>query len=287
MKRITREDVRSGLLIVLGCAILAASFAFLTYPNNIVSGGLTGIAQIINLITDLPVGIMVIVMNIPLFAIAWKKMGVRFVVFSFIGMTLCSLFIDLFSAVDLVLTEDMLLASVYGGVTKGLGVGLIYHTGATTGGSDIAARFLRRRFPYINFGTLSLCIDACVVAAFAIIFRRFDSAMYTIITMFVSSRVVNLILYGMATSGVCHVITTQPRPIAQEINLTLGRGATILEGEGAYSGEKRFVVLCVVRRQQVPTLKKIVSTWDEHAFVIVSESHEVFGKNFLNITRID
>lgn len=287
MKHITREDVRSLLLIVLGCAIIGASFAFLTYPNNIVSGGLTGISQIINLLTGLPVGVMVIVLNIPLFLVAWKKLGVRFVIFSFVGMGLSSLFIDLFSMLDLVLTNDTLLAAVYGGLTKGLGVGLVYHTGATCGGSDIGARLLRRKFSYINFGTLSLCIDACVVMAFAIIFKRFDSAMYTIITMFVSSRVVNLILYGMATSGVCHIITTKPQPIAREINVTLGRGATILEGEGAYSGEQRFIVLCVVRRQQVPTLKKIVSSWDEHAFVIVSESHEVFGKNFLNITRVD
>lgn len=287
MKHIAREDIRSVLLIVLGCAIIGASFAFLTYPNHIVAGGLTGISQIINLLTGLPVGVMVIVLNVPLFIVAWKKLGVRFVVFSFIGMSLSSLFIDLFSMVDLVLTNDTLLASVYGGLTKGLGVGLVYHTGATCGGSDIGARLLRRKFSYINFGTLSLCIDACVVVAFAVIFKRFDSAMYTIITMFVSSRVVNLILYGLATSGVCHIITTKPQPIAQEINLTLGRGATILEGEGAYSGEQRFIVLCVVRRQQVPTLKKIVSSWDEHAFVIVSESHEVFGKNFLNITRLD
>ena len=287
MKRITWEDVRAMLLITLGCAILGASFAFLTFPNNIVSGGLTGIAQIINLLTDLPVGVMVFVMNIPLFFVAWKKMGLRFVIFSFVGMALSSLFIDLFSLVDLVLTNDTLLASVYGGLTRGLGAGLVYHVGATCGGSDIGARLLRRKVPHVNFGTISLALDACVVVAFAIIFHRFDSAMYTIITMFVAARVVNLILYGLTNAGVCHIITTKPKPIAQEINGTLGRGATILEGEGAYSSEQRFIVLCAVRRQQVPTLKKIVSVWDENAFVIVSESHEVFGKNFLNITRID
>lgn len=287
MKKIFREDVRAVVLIVLGCAIYAASFAFLTYPNNIVSGGLTGVAQILNLLTGLPVGIMVMVMNIPLFLVALRKLGLRFVIFSFLGMMLCSVFIDLFSLAELIVTEDTLLAAVYGGVTRGLGVGLVYHTGATTGGSDIAARFLRRKYPYINFGTISLCIDACVVVAFAVIFQRFDSAMYTIITMFVSSHVVNLILYGMTNSGVCHIVTTQPKAIAQDINFTLGRGATILRGEGAYSGEERYVVLCVVKRQQIPALKRIVASWDEHAFVIVSESHEVFGKNFLNIAKID
>lgn len=287
MKRITWEDVKAVLFVTLGCAILAASFAFLTYPNNIVSGGLTGIAQILNLLTGLPVGVMVIVMNVPLFILAWKKLGVRFVIFSFIGTVLCSVFIDLFSMVDVALTNDTLLASVYGGLTRGFGVGLIYHVGATTGGSDIVSRLLRRKYPYINFGTISLCVDTVVVVAFAVIFKRFDSAMYTIITMFVASRVVNLILYGLSSSGVCHIVTTKPRLIAQEITGTLGRSATILEGEGAYTGEKKHVVLCVVKRQQIPELKKIVADWDDSAFVIVSESHEVFGKNFLNITRVD
>ena len=287
MKRRIWEDIKASLLVTLGCAILAASFAFLTYPNSIVSGGLTGISQILNLLTGLPVGVMVIVMNVPLFLIAWRKLGIRFVVFSLLGTVLSSVFIDLFSMVDLVLTNDTLLASVYGGLTKGLGVGLVYHVGATCGGSDIVSRLLRRKYAYINFGTISLCIDAVVVVAFAIIFRRFDSAMYTIITMFVSSRVVNLILYGLSTSGVCHIVTTKPKLIGQEITGTLGRSATILRGEGAYSGTERFVVLCVVKRQQIPDLKKIVAACDEQAFVIVSESHEVFGKNFLNITRVD
>ena len=287
MKRRIWENLKAALFVTLGCAILAASFAFLTYPNNIVSGGLTGVSQIINLLTGLPVGVMVIVLNVPLFIVAWRKLGIRFVIFSFLGTVLSSVFIDLFSMAELVLTNDTLLASVYGGLTKGLGVGLIYHVGATTGGSDIVSRLLRRKYSYINFGTISLCIDAVVVVAFAIIFKRFDSAMYTIITMFVSSRVVNLILYGLSTSGVCHIVTTKPKLIAQEITGTLGRSATILRGEGAYSGTERFVVLCVVKRQQIPELKKIVAAWDEQAFVIVSESHEVFGKNFLNITRVD
>jgi uncharacterized membrane-anchored protein YitT (DUF2179 family) len=285
MKAITREDAKDVILILLGCAIWAAAFSFLTYPNSIVSGGLTGIAQIINLLTGLPVGVMVLVMNVPLFVIAWKKFGVRFIIYSLIGTVASSLFIDLFSLVDLALTHDTLLAAVYGGLLKGLGSGIVFFTGATTGGSDIGARLVRRKYAYVNFGTISLILDALVVIAFAIIFQRFDSAMYTIITMFVSSRVVNLILYGTANSSVCHIITTQPKAIAKQIGDQLGRGATLLRGEGAYSGEERCVVLCAVKRQQIPALKKIVSSADENAFVIVSQSHEVFGKNFLNITK--
>jgi uncharacterized membrane-anchored protein YitT (DUF2179 family) len=287
MKAITREDVKDVIIILLGCAVWAAAFSFLTYPNHIVSGGLTGIAQILNLLTGLPVGVMVLVMNVPLFVVSWKKFGMRFIVYSLIGTVANSLFIDLFQLFDLTLTQDTLLAAVYGGLLRGVGSGLVFFTGATTGGSDIGARLVRRKYAYVNFGTISLVLDGVVVVAFAIIFQRFDSAMYTIITMFVSSRVVNIILYGTANSSVCHIITTQPQAIAKQIGDQLGRGSTLLRGEGAYSGEERCVVLCAVKRQQIPALKKIVSTMDEGAFVIVSQSHEVFGKNFLNISNAD
>ena len=287
IKHITTRDIQDLLLILLGCAIVGAAFSFLTYPNNIVSGGLTGAAQIINLLTGLPVGVMVAVMNVPLFIVAWKRFGLRFIIFSLIGMAASSAAIDLFSLCQLTLTSDMLLASVYGGVLKGVGYGLVYHTGATTGGSDIGARLLRQKYGHINFGTISLALDAVVVLAFAVIFRRFDSAMYTIITMYVSSRIVNLILYGLVNSGVCYIITSEPRDIATEIGQRLRRGATILRGEGAYSGQERDVILCAVKRRQIPALKRIVSAVDENAFVIVTESHEVFGKNFSSITKVD
>lgn len=287
MKHITRQDVKDVLLILLGCAVNAAAFAFLTYPNSIVSGGLTGIGQTINLLTGLPVGVMVMVMNIPLFLVAWRQFGLRFIVYSLIGMVGSSLFIDLFNALRLVFTSDMLLAAVFGGLVRGLGSGLIYYPGATAGGSDIGARLLRKKYPHINFGTLSLGLDALVVTAFAIVFRRVDSALYTIITMFVSSRVVNLILYGLKNSGVCYIVTTEPRRIAAAIGQALDRGATILKGEGAYSGTEHDVLLCAVKRSQIPALRRIVSAIDEHAFVIVTESHEVFGKNFANISKLD
>lgn len=287
MIRLTSRDAKDVLLILLGSAVNSAGFAFLTYPNSIVSGGVTGIAQIINLLSGLPVGVLVIAMNIPLFAVAWKKFGVRFIVYSLIGMVSNSVFIDLFNALHLSLTNDMLLAAVFGGVVKGLGAGMVFYPGATTGGSDIGARLLRRRFPYVNFGTLSLGLDVVVVTAFAIVFRRVDSALYTVITMFVTSRVVNLILYGLANSGVCYVVTTEPHAIAAAVGEKLHRGATILRGEGAYSGSERDVLLCAVKRSQIPALRRIVSGIDEHAFVIVTESHEVFGKNFASIDKIE
>ena len=285
--KIRLHDIRDALLVITGCALYGASFAFLTFPNNIVSGGLTGIAQILNLLTGLPVGVMVMAMNIPLFIVAWRKFGLRFIIFSLIGMVGCSAFIDLFRMAELSVTNDMLLAAVFGGLMNGLAGGIIFHTGATTGGTDIAARLVRLKYAHINFGTISLALNVVVVAAFAVIFKRVDSAMYTVIMMYVSSRVVNLILYGLSNSGICYIITIMPTEIARAIGTRLGRGATILRGEGAYSGEERDIVLCAVRRHQIPELRRIVADIDGRSFVIVTQSHEVFGKNFSSIGKID
>ena len=282
-----KTDGRDVAVNLIGCVVVGISFSFFTYPNNIVSGGLTGISQIINLLTGAPVGVLIIVMNIPLFAFAWKKFGLRFIIYSLIGMVGSSVAIDLFNLLHISLTDDILLAAVYGGILRGLGYGLIFTSGGTSGGSDIISRMLRRKYAFIPLGTISLVLDIIVVAAFAIIFNRVDAAMYTVITMFVSSRMVNLLLYGTANSSICYIITTSPHDIANQISKSLRRGATLLKGEGAYSGDERDVVLCAVKRHQIPTLKRIVSNIDKQAFVIVTQSHEVFGRNFQNIEKID
>ncbi|MCH5191200.1 MAG: YitT family protein [Oscillospiraceae bacterium] len=282
-----KTDGRDVAVNLVGCVIVGISFSFFTYPNNIVSGGLTGISQIINLLTGSPVGILIIVMNIPLFAVAWKKFGLRFIIYSLIGMVGSSVAIDLFNLLNISLTDDILLAAVYGGLLRGLGYGLIFTSGGTSGGTDIVSRMLRRKYAFIPLGTIGLVLDVIVVAAFAIIFKRMDAAMYTIITIFVASRMINLLLYGTANSSICYIITTSPHDIANQISKSLRRGATLLKGEGAYSGDERDVVLCAVKRHQIPTLKRVVSSIDKNAFVIVTQSHEVFGQNFQNIEKID
>ncbi len=285
IKQFLLTEGKTIFFILLGCALVGASFSFLTFPNNIVSGGITGIAQILNLLVGFPVGIAIMIMNVPLFVIAWKKFGLRFIIYSLIGTVGTSVAIDIFNMFHLTLTHDTLLAAVYGGLVSGAGSSLIYTVGATGGGTDIVSRLVRRKYGYMQLGTISLVLNAVVVTAFAIIFHRFDAAMYTIITMFVSSRIVNLVLYGSANSSICYIITSEPHRIAHTIGENLGRGATILKGEGAYTGEEKDVVLCAAKRHQIPLLKKLVSDLDHNAFVIVTQSHEVFGKNFQDILK--
>lgn len=183
-----REYVVKYALVALGSALFAAGFQFFLYPNSIIVGGVSGIAMIINYLVGLPVGIMTIVLNIPLFIIAWKHFGGKFIISSLVGMLLSSVLVDVLAVIDYSPTDDMLLACLIGGAIKGLGLGLIYYAGATTGGTDIIAKFVRLRFPYINFGTIVLLTDAVIIIAFAAIFDRVEAAMYAVIAMFVVSK---------------------------------------------------------------------------------------------------
>ena len=271
------------LVIIVGSAIYAAGFTFFLYPNSIVTGGATGIAMIINYLTTLPVGVVTIILNVPLFILALRKLGLRFCIGSLVGMILASVFVDLYTPLHINATSNLLLASLYGGLIEGTGLGLVYRVGASTGGSDIASKLLRARYPYINLGTIILLVDMVVVVAFAVIFKKFDSVMYSIIAMFVSTRVVDFVLYGVSTSKLCFIITDSSDQIKDAINTSLHRGATLLHGEGAYSGRSKEVILCAVKKQQVVELRRLVRSIDENAFIIYTTAQEVFGEGFQDI----
>lgn len=277
------EYIIKYALIVVGAALYAAGFQFFLYPNSIIVGGVSGIAMIINYLADLPVGIMTIVLNIPLFIIAWKHFGTGFIIGSAVGMALSSVLIDIFALWQISPTDDMLLACIIGGAVKGLGLGFVYYAGATTGGADIVAKFLRMRFPYINLGTIVWLTDFAVIVVFATIFNKVEAAMYAVIAMFVVSKVIDLVLYGIDNSNVCYIISEKSEEITSRITDTLHRGVTILEGEGAYSHQSKQVLLCVVKRTQISEIRKMIRNVDEHAFFIVTDAKNVFGQGFGDI----
>lgn len=279
-----REYVVKYALVALGSALFAAGFQFFLYPNSIIVGGVSGIAMIINYLVGPPVGIMTIVLNIPLFIIAWKHFGGKFIISSLVGMLLSSVLVDVLAVIDYSPTDDMLLACLIGGAIKGLGLGLIYYAGATTGGTDIIAKFVRLRFPYINFGTIVLLTDAVIIIAFAAIFDRVEAAMYAVIAMFVVSKVIDLVLYGIDNSSVCYIISENSEQLVKDITDKLHRGVTILSGEGAYSHKDKQVLLCVIKRTQIADIRKIIRNIDENAFFIVSDAKNVFGKGFGDIS---
>ena len=270
---------------VLGSALFAAGFAFFLQPNDLSSGGISGLALILVELTQLgSVGVVSILINLPLFLLGGLKIGKRFFVGSLIGMLLSSVLIDGFAALHLPAVEPV-IAIVYGGVLCGLGVGIVFAAGTSTGGSDILVRLLKLRYRNVPIGQISLTFDALVVLLTGLVFRDMNKALYTGITVFLSGKMVDAVVYRFDYSKVAMIITKEYDTIAREIGDKLDRGATFLHGEGSYSGEETKVILTAVKKQQIAQLKELVMTLDPKAFVIVQEAHQVLGDGFHRYSR--
>ena len=284
----TKEKILSAAMVVLkivaGNFIYAFGFQFFTYQNNIIVGGLTGIAMIIRRFIDVPIGVLIIGLNLPLFLICWKKLGRNFMLISISVMLMSSLFIDLLGMIYIDLTSELLLASVFGGAVKGIGLGLLYSTGASGGGMDTVARVIRRSHPHINLGTILMAMDVVIITIYAIMFRSYEIAMYAIMSSVVSSRLVDFVLYGRVTSKACYVITDNSDEICEVIREHFYRSATLLHARGAYYGTEKEVILCVMGRQQIVHLRRKIAEIDSKAFMIVCDAREVYGMGFGSIS---
>ena len=284
-KHSAKEIVREWAYIVGGAACYAVGYCFFFYPNSVVPGGVTGVSTIVNFLTGAPVGVLSIVLNIPLFAFAWRHFGLRFMLMSGAGMALTYIFIDGFNLLGFAATHDPLLACTIGAALNGTGLGLVYRSGATTGGTDIIAKVLRQKYPYINFGTFIMALNVVIISAYALIFRRLDAAFYAVIAMFVVSRAIDTVLYGLDTSKVCYLISNKSAELDEAITATMHRGVTKLRGEGGYTGEEREVLMCVIKKRQITDIRKLVKAIDPNAFFIVTDSKDVFGNGFGNINE--
>lgn len=272
-----REKIIAWVQIVAGCLIGALAYPWFLVPNHIAPGGLTGLATVLNYLFGLPVGTTSLVMNIPLFLLGLRAMGGMFAVRSLVATLLFSLFIDILPLPCL--TQDPMLASVFGGALLGVGIGLILRAGATTGGTDMAARMVHKLIPHLTVGMILFAIDG-VVVVLAGIYIHIEHALYAFISIFVSSQAINLVVDGLTTEKACYVITTATDRVRREVMSELNRGVTLLSAKGGYSGEERPLLLCVVSAQEVARLKLIVRRADEKAFVFISDAHEVLGEGF-------
>lgn len=272
-------------VIALGGALFALSVSLLLDPYGIVPGGVTGVAMLLcAFFPQLPLGVTVLVINIPLFLLSWRILGHKFLLYTAFGTLVSSLLIDLFARLPAIET-DPLLAGVFGGLVAGAGLGLVFTRGATTGGSDIIARLLKIPLPHIQLGRLMLAFDGCVAIAAGLVFGSFNHMLYAVITLYICSRVMDGILYGMNVERMAFIISDQIPLIVTAISDRLGRGATLLHGEGAYSGEARKIILCAIKRQQIAQLKGIIKEADPKAFLILTEANEVLGEGFMDYDK--
>ncbi len=280
-KQTKNEQLKSYVLIALGCVLGGAAYPLFLVPNNIAPGGITGVATIFNYLWNWPVGLTSMLLNLPLFLIGFRSMGGIFVFRSFVATVFFSVCIDLIQLPPLI--DDMLLASVYGAILLGLGLGLIMRGGATTGGSDMIARMVNKRFPLLTVGTFLFIVDCCVILAAGFTMSA-EKALYALINIFVSAKVVDLVLAGFGSAKACFIITGRAERIADRILHELDRGATLVPAKGAYSKEDRTMLISVVSNAEVIPLKRIVRSEDEKAFVFISDTHETLGEGFANLS---
>ena len=271
------ERLLSYLQILLGSFLGAAAYPLFLTPNRIAPGGITGIATILNHLLQWPVGTVTLVLNVPLFIIGYKAMGRIFAFRSLVATVLFSVLIDVIPFRPM--TDDPLLATLYGGVLLGAGLGLIMRGGATTGGSDMVARMVHKKFPFISTGAFLFAIDFVVVAAAGILIGT-SEALYALINIFLSAKVMDTVIVGFSSNKACYVISDRWERITQRIMREMDRGVTQLLSRGGYTGAERPTLLCVISRSEITTIKRIIGEEDENAFVIIVEAHETIGDGF-------
>lgn len=268
-----------------GSALFALGFSLFLIPNEINTGGLSGVAMLaVELIGFGSIGLVSVLLNLPLFLLGGMKIGKRFFAGSLLGMLMSSVLLDVFAMIPFD-AQDVLLSSIYGGFLCGLGLGVVFSSGTSTGGSDILVRLLKLRYRDVPIGTISMCFDALVVILTGIVFRDVSKALYSGITVFISGQVMDMVVYRFDYSKVALIVSSRPEQIAQEISCKLDRGATFLHGEGAYTGENKKVVLAVVKKRELADLKELVMETDPNAFMILQEAHQVMGEGFARYSR--
>ena len=276
-----RKGLRAVLLITLAALIYALSFVWCFDPNGIAFGGITGLAQIVNrLFPAAPVGVTVIVLNIPLFILGWKLIGGKLLVSSLYAMFISSVFIDLLTPLYDWQPMEPLLACIFGGLLMGASLGVVFLQGATTGGTDLAARLLKLKFKWLPMGKLLMGVDLAVIVLVALFFRNLNTALYGLVALYISTLAMDGILYGLDNAKVAYIISDHNDEISSAIVQDLDRGVTILHGQGAYTGAEKQVPMCAFKQREIAAIKAAVKDIDPDAFLIVCNAHEVLGDGF-------
>ena len=280
MKKKISDSITDLILWSLGTVMYAVGVNVFAAPNNIAQGGFTGVGIILNYIWTLPVGTTIFVLNIPLFIIAAKKFGKTFIFKTVFVTGLISVVIDISESFLPVYTGDRFLASLFCGVLIGGGLALIFLRGATSGGTDILAKLLRLKWPHLSIGRVILSVDLVVIALSGVVFQSLESALYALIAIYTSTRVIDIIIYGSGNGKVLLTVTKKSEEITRAVTENLQRGVTVLDVTGGYTNEQKNMVICAVRSSEVSKLNSIIREADENAFTIISEAGEILGEGF-------
>ena len=280
-KKINVKEILLDILIcTAGAFIYALGVNCFISPNDISSGGATGLAILANYLWNVPIGTAMFAINIPLFIISFIVFGKSFIVKTLFSTAMTSLLIDLGAYFMPAYHGDKILAALFGGALLGIGLGVIFTRGSTSGGTDIMGRLLKKAFPHLSMGRLVMICDLCVVLLAGVVYKNIESILYATIVFVVSSKSIDLVLYGSDSGKMMMIITSKSEEISKAITSETPRGVSIVPVQGAYTGEQKHMLLSVVRPQEVPKIRKIVKRFDEQPFIIISDASEILGLGF-------
>ena len=286
-KVIRRAGVKEIILLLMGAIIYSiGTWSFVTQAN-IAPGGAVGIALMANHLTAWPVGILTLLVNMPLLILSWFYLSHRFALRTGVACVICSWILDYVITPNVPLyLGDRLLGSLYGGILVGVGMAFVFMSGCTTGGTDIAGYLLQKHRPQVSIGRALLVFDSIILLFSMWVFRDVDAGLFGLVSLYAQTKVIDAIIYGFDAGTKASIITRHPEEISQKIIEILDRSATILRGKGAYSGQETSVILCTVRKSEFSILKQIIQETDKNAFVMVTETTEVFGLGFKSLKEV-
>lgn len=282
-----KEWIKTVVLVVLGALIYSVGTQYFVVPAQIAPGGAVGIALMINHLTALPIGTLTLLINLPLLVLAWFYLSHRFTIRTAAATVLVTVILDgIVTPLCPQYAGDRLLSSVYGGIVVGVGMAFIFLAGFTTGGTDIAGYLLQKKFPHYSIGHALMMIEGVILVMSIVVFQDVDAGLFGLISVYVQTKVIDMILYGSDAGSQAVIVTKHPQEIADRVIADLERTATILPAKGAYSGEAVNVVLCTVRKSEFVRLKRIIGQCDPSAFVMVNETSEVLGLGFKGFAEV-
>ena len=275
------RHIKSILTIIFGAAIYAFGLTYFVVPHHLFEGGATGITLITYYLFNIPISVMNLIINIPLFILAWKIFGAKTLYSSLLGTISLSIWFAIFEKVPLSfnLEGDLVIVALVAGVLLGLGLGIIFNAGGTTGGTDIVARILNK-YTNISVGKLLFALDFLILMLILIIFQDLRLVTYTLLFDFIVSSVIDLIGEGGYAGKGFMIITQKPMEVADKINEELGRGVTFISGQGYYSQKDLKIIYCIIARNEMIKMKELIHTIDPKAFITITEAHEILGEGF-------
>lgn len=273
------QKLKKYVIITASAFVYAVGVSLFTDPNNMAPGGVTGISIILSRLLPVSTGTFIMLINIPILIFAVWKFGIAFTVSTIYAIALISSFTNVLSPYGAA-TDDILLAALVGGTLTAVSIGVIFRAGATTGGTDIIVKALRLRFPHLKTGKIFFIADALVVTLSGIVFRDLNAALYAAISAICTSVVMDVVLYGRDEAKLLYIISSRAEEIAGRLLSDLDIGVTYIKGQGAYSGDNKRVIMCVVKKPVTPRAEEIVKQEDPHSFMIITSATEVFGEGY-------